>query len=84
VRYAATAEMDVDSYSRRLDPHSFLLLMNASEDPVDFVLPAVPTDQRWHWVLDTTAADGEPSGRFAAQTAFHLKSHALALFEGDV
>jgi glycogen operon protein len=84
VRYAATAEMDPTTYTRRLDPHSFLLLMNAGEEPVEFVLPAVPTDRRWHWVIDTTAGDGEPSGRFAAQTSFHLKAHSLALFEGDV
>jgi glycogen operon protein len=84
VRYAATAEMDMETYTRRLDPHSFLLLMNAGEDPVDFVLPPIPTDRRWHWIVDTTAADGEPSGRFAAQTSFHLKAHSLALFEGDV
>jgi isoamylase len=84
VRYAATAEMDFKTYARRLDPHSFLLLMNAGEEPINFLLPGVPFDKRWHWILDTTAADGEPSGRFAAQTAFHLKPHSLALFEGDV
>jgi glycogen operon protein len=84
VRYAATAEMDLKSYARRLDPHSFLLLMNAGEEPVNFVLPKVPFDKRWHWILDTAAADGEPSGRFAAQTTFQLAPHALALFEGDV
>jgi len=84
VRYAATAEMETETYTRRLDPHSFLLLMNAGEEPVDFVLPAIPTDRRWHWILDTTAADGEPSGRFAARTSFQLKAHSLALFEGDI
>jgi isoamylase len=84
VRYAATAEMDHMTYARRLDPHSFLLLMNAGEDPINFMLPSVPFDRRWHWVLDTTAADGEPSGRFEAQTTFHLQAHSLALFEGDV
>ena len=84
VRYAATAEMDVTSYTRRLDPHSFLLLANAGEEPVNFVLPKVPFDKRWHWILDTTAADGEASGRFAAGTKFELPMHALVLFEGDV
>jgi len=84
VRYAATAEMDVKTYTRRLDPHSFLLLMNAGEEPVEFVLPSIPTDRRWHWILDTATADGEPSGRFTARTSFHLKAHSLALFEGDV
>lgn len=84
VRYAATAEMDTKTYARRLDPHSFLLLVNAGEEPVNFVLPKVPFDQRWHWILDTAAADGEASGRFAAGTTFQLSAHALALFEGDV
>jgi len=84
VRYAATAEMDTDTYTRKLDPHSFLLLMNAGEEPVDFILPKIPTDRRWHWIIDSTAADGEPSGRFEAQTSFHMKAHSLALFEGDI
>ena len=84
VRYAATGEMDVQTYTRRLDPHSFLLLINAGEEPVNFVLPKVPFDKRWHWILDTTASDGEASGRFAAGTSFQLSAHALALLEGDV
>nr|WP_243846331.1 glycogen debranching protein GlgX [Rhizomicrobium palustre] len=84
VRYAATAEMDLETYSRRLDPHSFLLLVNGGEEPVEFVLPDVPFDSRWHWIVDTGAPDGEASGRFAAQTRFHLAAHSLALFEGDV
>jgi glycogen operon protein len=84
VRYAATAEMDRLTYTRRLDSHSFLLLMNAGEEPINFKLPIVPFDKRWHWILDTAASDGEPSGRFAAETTFHLKAHALALFEGDL
>jgi isoamylase len=84
VRYAAMAEMDLNTYTRRLDPHSFLLLANASEEPVNFQLPEVPFDRRWHWILDTGASDGEASGRFSAQTNFHLNAHTLALFEGDV
>ncbi len=83
-RVAAAAEMDLPAHGKRLDPHSFLLLMNAGEEPINFMLPAVPFDRRWHWLVDTTAADGEASGRFEAQTTFHLQPRALALFEGDV
>ena len=83
VRYAATAEMDRETYTRRLDPHSFLLLMNAGDEEIDFVLPGVPFDKSWHWLIDTTASDGTPSGRFAAATGFPLQAHSLALFEGD-
>jgi len=39
VRYAATSEMDVETYTRRLDPHAFLLLMNGGPHAVSFVLP---------------------------------------------
>jgi isoamylase len=83
VRYAATAEMDLETYTRRLDPHSFLLLMNAGGDKINFVLPGVPFDKNWHWLIDTTAPDGVRSGRFAAKTGFPLEAHSLALFEGD-
>jgi glycogen operon protein len=84
IRYAATGEMDGSTYTSRLDQHSFLLLVNAGEETVNFVLPKVPFDKRWHWILDTAAADGEASGRFEAGTAFPLQAHGLALFEGDV
>jgi isoamylase len=83
VRYAATAEMDMETYTRRLDPHSFLLLLNAGEEKVDFVLPRVPFDKSWRWLIDTTAPDGVPSGRYAAEASFPLQAHSLALFEGD-
>jgi glycogen debranching enzyme GlgX len=84
VRFAATEEMDLQTYSRRLDPHSFLLLVNGGADAVNFTLPPVPFDARWHWIVDTVTADGEASGRFEARTQFHLAPHSLALFEGDV
>ena len=84
VRYAAMAEMDVETYTRRLDPHSFLLLLNAGDEPIDFVLPGVPFDRRWRWILDSTTGDGVPLGRFEAKTSFRLEAHSLALFEGEI
>jgi isoamylase len=84
VRYAATAEMDRENYTRRLDPHSFLLLMNAGAGTVNFVLPSSPFDRKWSCVIDTNYADGEPLGRFAAQTGFALRAHSLALFVGEI
>lgn len=84
VRFAATAEMDLLTYTRKLDPHSFLLLVNAGEDAADFILPEVPFDKRWHWIINTQEADGEASGRFEARSKFKLAPHSLALFEGDV
>ena len=56
VRYAATAEMDVNTYTRR----------------------------KWNWIVDTSAADGVPTGSFAGRAGFPLRAHSLALFVGEV
>jgi isoamylase len=84
VRYAAMAEMEAETYTRRLDPHSFLLLLNAGPEPVDFTLPGTPFDRTWSCLLDTRFEDGEPLGTFAAQSGYRLDPRSLALFVGGV
>jgi len=84
VRFAATAEMDLQTYVRRLDPHSFLLLANAGNAAVSFSLPEVPFDTAWHRIIDTGTIKSEPSGRFAAHTNCQLPAHTLMLFKGDL
>ncbi len=82
VRFAATAEMDLQTYARRLDPHSFLLLVNAGGAPVEFTLPDVPFDAAWHRIIDTGTDNGEE--RVTAHTQYQLTAHRLVLFKGDV
>ncbi len=84
VRYAAMSEMDSETYTRRLDPHAFLLLMNAGAQPAKFVLPDTGADRKWSCVVDTAAADAAAAVQFNAQSAFPLEAHALALFVSEV
>ena len=84
VRYAATAEMEAETYTRRLDPHSFLLLLNGDAEPVDFRLPGVPFDRKWSCLIDTRFEDGEPLGKYAAESSYRLEERSLALFVGGV
>jgi len=82
VRFAATAEMDLETYARRLDPHSFLLLVNAGNVAIEFTLPDVPFDAAWHRIIDTGTDSGEE--RLTAHTKYQLAGHTLVLFKGDV
>ena len=84
VRYAATSEMDVETYTRRLDPHAFLLLMNAGPQAVAFVLPDTGADRRWGRLIDTAGDDNAPKAQFDPQSTFRLEAHALALFVSEV
>jgi glycogen operon protein len=84
VRYAATSEMDTETYTRRLDPHAFLLLMNAGAKSVSFVLPDTGADRAWSRLIDTAGGDDAPEAQFDPQTAFRLEAHALALFVSAV
>jgi isoamylase len=80
VRYAAMAEMDAQSYTRRLDPHAFLLLLNAGDKPVGFTLPDTAVDKDWQCLIDTAEKAGE--SRCAPGTLFALAAHSLVLFMG--
>jgi len=80
VRYAATSEMDSESYTRRLDPHAFLLLMNGAPDSQAFVLPDSGSERKWRRVIDTAREDDAPRSRFAPGWEFPIGAHALALF----
>ena len=80
VRYAATAEMDAETYTRRLDHHAFLLLMNAGFETVEFVIPDAGLDQKWSCVIDTASSEGEVRPAIDPQMRFRLEAHSLALF----
>jgi isoamylase len=61
---------------------SFLLLMNASAPPVEFVLTKIGGERRWRRLIDTVQDDVSQLS-FAAHSAYALKPHSLALFAGD-
>ena len=83
VRYAAMAEMEAETYARRLDPNAFLLLVNAGAGPVDFTLPGTPFDRQWCCLIDTASVPDLEKGSYASRSAFRLAEHSLALFVGE-
>ncbi|MBU6298258.1 MAG: glycogen debranching enzyme GlgX, partial [Alphaproteobacteria bacterium] len=84
VRYAAVSEMDAKTYTRRLDPHAFLLLMNAGDKPSRFVLPDTGADRKWSCLIDTASADARSNAQFGALGVFLLDAHALALLVSKI
>jgi len=58
---------------------TFLMLMNAGDEDLDFVLPQAGSFARWSLVLDTTGAANAPGTLFSAASAYRLTSRSLAL-----
>ncbi|HEX6912871.1 MAG TPA: glycogen debranching protein GlgX [Longimicrobium sp.] len=53
------ALMEWDDEGRRVLDDTFLLLFNAADHPVQFVLPSMPQPARWETVLDTARPAAE-------------------------
>jgi isoamylase len=70
-----------DETGRLIIDDSLLLLLNANDQEVDFLLPRPPLDQPWTLVLDTarpTAAD--EATEYRGRTAYPLAPRAMAVF----
>ncbi len=67
------AIMDLDARGKRIVDDSFLVLLNAHWECIDFVLPKFP-GRRWHVVLDTN----EPHTRNKGKESKVLTAYALA------
>jgi len=59
---------------------TFLILMNAGEADLDFVLPQAGSLVRWELVLDTAQGQNAPGTVWAAATAYRMTSRSLSLF----
>jgi glycogen operon protein len=72
--YMTGGQRDIDA--------SFLVMMNAFHEALDFVFPELPARMQWEALVDTA----EPSGRardgvlWRAGEAYHLKARSFALF----
>ncbi len=71
---------ELDATGQQLHDDSFLLLVNAHHEAVDFTLPAFANGTRWHGVLDTSRDGGlKAQGRYRAQEAYPLDARSAAL-----
>jgi glycogen operon protein len=78
LRLAGDAIEEVDASGSPIRDHTFLLLLNAHHEPLEFVLPAHRARMGWDLVLDTR--DWSPGSRaFRAGDQFPLEARSLAL-----
>ena len=71
---------ELDTTGEELHDDTFLLLVNAHHEAVNFTLPAFANGTRWHGVLDTSRHGGLKSqGRYRAQELYPLAARSAAL-----
>ncbi len=78
VRLAGDAIAETDRHGHRIVDDTFLLLLNASEDPVVFRLPNHREDLAWERVLDTAEADWDRPSLLRSDR-YRLRSRSLAV-----
>jgi glycogen operon protein len=82
IRFAGDAIDEVDERGRRITDDTLLLLLNAHDKQVSFVLPAHRAEDRWEQILDTREPTGQPKSRrlTKGRQSFRLEARSLALF----
>ena len=66
--------------ARHGEDDSVLIIMNASEDEVDFKLPHTTAGPKWTLLLDTDFADGASATPFAFDSTYKVGGRSFSLF----
>ncbi|MGD9704147.1 MAG: glycogen debranching protein GlgX [Acidimicrobiia bacterium] len=75
--------IDVDRRGERVDDDSFLIVINASAEPLTFIVPSEVTPARWEIVVDTEAGTVGATGREAkAGGELQLESRSMMVLAG--
>jgi isoamylase len=61
LRIAGDAITEVDARGDQIVDDTFLILLNAYHEPLNFVLPAPPSGGQWEALVDTSGPDVPPS-----------------------
>ena len=77
VRLNGDAIQEVDERGRPITGDTLLLLLNADDKPVTFVLPAAAPIERWETLFDT-ADPWQPARRVHGGDRYELPAHAMA------
>ncbi len=80
MRIAGDAIDEVDDDGRRIEDDTFLVLLNAHHETIDFVLPAHCKGLRWEAVVDTRCAEVPDLTPVRGGRTFTLEARSLALF----
>jgi glycogen operon protein len=78
VRLAGDAIQETDERGRRLLDDTFVLLLNAGEEGINFHLPSHRPDLAWERVLDTAEPDWDRPSSLRGDR-YRLRSRALAV-----
>jgi isoamylase len=71
---------EFDAQGHRVSDDTFLVLMNAHDGPVPFMLPSLASGTRWQGILDTTRHGGLKSpGRYPAGHLYPLQPRSVAM-----
>ncbi len=82
VFFSGDALNEADWRGRPIMEESFLILINAHHEPIDFHLPSFHGGFGWLTLLDTTHEQGlPPSGRLPTTSPFRLTGRSLALLQ---
>jgi glycogen operon protein len=76
LRLAGDAIEEVDEAGNAIRDDTFLLLLNAHHEPVDFVLPAHRPRMRWELLLDTRDWTVKPHA-FRAGDTYQMEARSL-------
>ena len=80
LRLAGDAITEVDRQGARIIDDTFMILVNAYHEPIDFVLPAHRRGARWDVVLDTRTPSGRPRHRpLRGGECYDLAARCLAM-----
>jgi isoamylase len=71
--------VETDERGRPIRDDSFLLLLNAAAEAVDFRIPAPPDGELWDCLIDTAGAGFRNGGSRRAGELYALQPHSLAL-----
>ena len=63
---------------------SFLLILNAHHEPVEFTLPAIPVVRRWTHLIDTARPRLAPNMPIAPGSRLSIGDRSLSLFAGHL
>jgi len=80
VRLNGDAIQDVDERGERIVSDTLLLILNAGNQTLSFVLPPTAAIERWDTLIDT-ADPWQPSRRLRAGDRYDLPGHAMAVLK---
>ncbi|HEY2804735.1 MAG TPA: hypothetical protein VGI92_02665 [Gemmatimonadales bacterium] len=81
MRIAGDQMDEVDEAGRRVGDNTFIVLLNAHHEPIDFQLPGAPARKRWEAVVDTRSAEEPEVQPLKGGEVFQLEARSMAVFQ---